>query len=50
MSTGNGEAEKALEDAEDAREAAEVLARVESGQERTYTMEEVAAELGLKLD
>lgn len=44
---------EALEDAEDAadaREAAEVLARIESGQERTYTMAEVAAELGLTLD
>jgi prevent-host-death family protein len=41
---------EALEDAEDAREAAEVLARIESGQERTYTMAEVAAELGIKLD
>lgn len=41
---------EALEDAEDAREAAEVLARIESGQERTYTMAEVAEELGLTFD
>lgn len=39
---------QALEDAEDARETAEVLSRIESGQEHTYTMAEVAAELGLK--
>ena len=41
---------EALEDAEDAQEAAEILSRIESGQERTYTMAEVAAELGIKLD
>lgn len=41
---------EALEDAEDAREAAEILSRIESGQERTYTMAEVAAELGLTLE
>jgi predicted DNA-binding protein len=40
---------ESLEDAEDAREAAEILARIESGQERTYTMAEVAAELGITL-
>jgi len=41
---------EALEDAEDAQEAAEILSRVESGQERTYTLAEVAAELGLTLE
>jgi len=41
---------EALEDAEDAREAAEILARIESGQERTFTMAEVAAELGITLE
>lgn len=41
---------EALEDAEDAQEAAEILSRIESGQDRTYTMAEVAAELGLTLD
>lgn len=41
---------EALEDAEDAREAAEILARIKSGEERTYTMAEVAAELGLTLE
>ena len=41
---------EALEDAEDAREASEVLSRIESGHERTYTMAEVAVELGLTLD
>ena len=41
---------EALEDAEDAREAAETLARIESGQERTYTLAEVAAELGITLE
>ena len=40
----------ALEDAEDAREAAEILARIEVGQELTYTMAEVAAELGIRLE
>lgn len=39
---------EALEDADDAQEAAEILSRIESGQERTYTMAEVAAELGIK--
>lgn len=38
------------EDAEDAREAAEALARIEAGQERTYAMAEVAAGLGIDLD
>lgn len=41
---------EALEDAEDAREAADILSRIESGQERTYTLAEVAAELGLSLE
>ncbi|WP_022887659.1 type II toxin-antitoxin system Phd/YefM family antitoxin [Glaciibacter superstes] len=41
---------EALEDAEDAREAAEILSRIESGQERTYTMAEVAAELGVTVE
>lgn len=44
------EAREALEDTVDAREAAEVLARIESGQELTYTMAEVAAELGLTVE
>jgi prevent-host-death family protein len=33
---------EALEDAEDAQEAAEILSRIKSGQERTYTLAEVA--------
>lgn len=41
---------EALEDAEDAREAAETISRIEARQERTYTMAEVAAELGITLE
>ena len=41
---------EALEDAEDARDSAEILTRIESRQDRTYTMTEVVADLGLKLD
>lgn len=40
---------EALEDAEDAQEAADMLARINAGEERTYTMAEVAAELGIEL-
>lgn len=36
---------EALEDAADAQEAAAILSRIESGEESTYTMTEVAAEL-----
>lgn len=42
--------ERALEDAEDAREAADILSRIDSGQDHTYTMAEVAEALGLTLD
>ena len=38
-----------LENAGDAQEAAEILARIESGQERTYTTAGVTAELGVTL-
>ncbi|WP_130177217.1 type II toxin-antitoxin system prevent-host-death family antitoxin [Cryobacterium sp. SO1] len=41
---------EALEEAEGAREAAEVLARFTSGEERTYTLAEVADELGIMLE
>lgn len=41
---------EALEDAVDAREAAEVLIRIESRQDRIYTMAEVVADLGLTLE
>lgn len=35
------------EDLEDARLGAEVLERIRSGKEKTYSLEEVMAELGL---
>ena len=36
-----------LEDREDVRRAGEILRKIESGEMRTYTLEEVERELGL---
>ncbi len=36
-----------IEDLEDARRAEEIMKKIESGEHRTYTLEEVERELGL---
>lgn len=41
---------EAMEDEEDARLGAEALERFRSGKERTYSLEELMAELGLHDD
>ncbi len=39
-----------LEDARDVEEATKALERIDSGLDRTYTLEEIAAALGVKLE
>ena len=39
-----------LEDARDVEEATKALERIDAGLDRTYSLEEVAAELGIQLD